>query len=86
MRAQRGSLPCQPWLNCMKSTPDPRRGNPVSPLPPVQRTIIYWIGGLLGLLVLSGWVASARLKSPLYRRAIAYGFALVVFASIEGKS
>jgi hypothetical protein len=33
---------------------EPRRGNPVSPLPGVRRTIIYWIGGLVGLLVLSG--------------------------------
>jgi hypothetical protein len=33
---------------------EPRRGNPVSPLSRVRRTIIYWVGGLLGLLVLSG--------------------------------
>ena len=33
---------------------EPRRGNPVSPLPPVRKTTIYWIGGLLGLLILSG--------------------------------
>ena len=33
-------------------------------LPRVQRTIIYWIGGLLGLLVLSGWVASAPQEVP----------------------
>jgi hypothetical protein len=31
-----------------------RRDNSMSPLPRVQRTLIYWIGGLLGLLVLSG--------------------------------
>jgi hypothetical protein len=33
---------------------EPRRYNAVSPFPRVQRTIIYWIAGLLGLLVLSG--------------------------------
>jgi hypothetical protein len=33
---------------------EPRRDNPVSPLPRVRRTIIYGIGALLGLLVLSG--------------------------------
>ena len=33
---------------------EPRRDNSVSPLPRVRRTLIYWIGGLLGLLVLSG--------------------------------
>jgi hypothetical protein len=32
---------------------EPRRDNSVSPLPRVRRTLIYWIGGLLGLLVLS---------------------------------
>ena len=31
-----------------------RGDNLMSPLPRVRRTIIYWIGGLLGLLVLSG--------------------------------
>jgi hypothetical protein len=33
---------------------EPRGDNPVSPLPRVRRTLIYWIAGLLGLLVLSG--------------------------------
>jgi hypothetical protein len=33
---------------------EPRRDNSVSALPRVRRTLIYWIGGLLGLLVLSG--------------------------------
>jgi hypothetical protein len=33
---------------------EPGPGNPVSPLPRVRRTLICWIGGLLGLLVLSG--------------------------------
>jgi hypothetical protein len=33
---------------------EPRRDNSVSPLPRVRRTLIYWIGGLLGLLVLTG--------------------------------
>ena len=43
------------FLRCgSEIAPDPRRGNPVSPLPRVRRTINYWIGGLLGLLVLSG--------------------------------
>jgi hypothetical protein len=32
----------------------PRHCNPVPSLPHVRRTMIYWIGGLLGLLVLSG--------------------------------
>src|SRR5262245_35262570 len=41
----------------------PRRGNPVPPLPRVRRTMIYWIGGLLGLLVLSG-CKSDRLSEP----------------------
>jgi hypothetical protein len=33
---------------------EPRRDNPVPPFPRVRRAIIYGIGGLLGLLVLSG--------------------------------
>jgi hypothetical protein len=28
--------------------------NPVTPFPQVRRTAIYWIGGLLGLVVLAG--------------------------------
>jgi hypothetical protein len=39
---------------------EPRRDNPVSPLPRVRRTIIYWIGGLLSLLVLSLQVGSSQ--------------------------
>jgi hypothetical protein len=33
---------------------EPRCDNPVSPRPRAPRTLIYWVGGLLGLLVLSG--------------------------------
>jgi hypothetical protein len=38
-------------VTCPSSLP---RDNPVSPLPRVRRILIFWIGGLLGLLVLSG--------------------------------
>src|SRR5262249_33265515 len=45
---------------------EPRRDNSVSALPRVRRTLIYWIGGLLGLLVLSA-CKSDRLSERSHR-------------------
>jgi hypothetical protein len=49
--------------------PDPRRGNPVSPLPRVRRTIIYWIGGLLGSCQAVSRIVSASGVSRSLRRS-----------------